>query len=102
MTKKPRNYKKEYENYQGRPEQIKARAKRNAARAKMEKAGRVHKGDGKDVDHKHGVAAGNGSDNLRIQSKSENRSYPRDHQGRDTEVSGTKPVKKSKKKKNTY
>jgi len=43
----------------------------------MEKAGKVHKGDGKDVDHIKGVGAGNGSGNLRVQSKSANRSYPR-------------------------
>jgi len=99
MAKKPRNYAKEYANYQGKPEQIKNRAKRNAARAKLMKEGRVHKGDGNDVDHKHGVGAGNGSGNLRVQSKSENRSYPRDSHGRDTEITGTKPAKKSKKKK---
>ncbi len=67
----------EYKNYQGKPEQLKARAKRNGARAKMEKAGRVSKGDGKDVDHKKGVGAGNGNGNLRVQPKSKNRSFPR-------------------------
>jgi len=72
-----RNYKKEYQNYQGKPEQIKNRAKRNAARAKMEKAGKVRKGDGKDVDHVKGVGAGNGKSNLRVQPKSTNRSFPR-------------------------
>lgn len=73
-----RDYESEYRNYQGKPEQKKARAKRNAARSKMEKAGRVHKGDGKDVDHKHGVGAGNGAGNLRVQPKSKNRSFARD------------------------
>ena len=48
---KDRNFKKEYENYQGTPEQKKRRALRNAARNKLLKAGKVHKGDGKDVDH---------------------------------------------------
>ena len=72
-----RDYKSEYANYQGKPAQKKARAKRNAARAKLEKEGRVHKGDGKDVDHKRGVGAGNGDGNLRVQSKHDNRSYPR-------------------------
>lgn len=46
-----RDYKKEYRDYQGTPEQIKRRAQRNAARAAAEKAGKVHKGDGKEVDH---------------------------------------------------
>ena len=78
MTDKDkRNYRKEYDNYQGKTEQKKNRAKRNAARSKMAKAGRVSKGDGKDVDHKKGVKAGNGSKNLRVQPKSTNRSYPR-------------------------
>lgn len=76
MTKK-RNYRQEYDAYQSKPEQKKNRAKRNAARAKMEKAGKVHKGDGKDIDHIKGVGAGNGNANLRVQSKSANRSYPR-------------------------
>ena len=70
----PRDYRSEYDNYQGKDDQKKNRAKRNAARAKMEKAGRVKKGDGKDVDHKKGVGAGNGSSNLRVMSKSANRS----------------------------
>lgn len=97
MAKKPRDYDAEYKNYQGTEKQKKNRAKRNAARAKMEKAGRVHKGDGNDVDHKHGIAGGNSSSNLRVQSKSENRSYPRDHNGGNTEVTGTTPAKKKKK-----
>ncbi len=73
-----RDYKSEYQNYQGKPDQIKKRAKRNSARAKLAKEGRVKKGDGKDVDHKKGVGAGNGDKNLRVQSKHDNRSYPRD------------------------
>jgi len=77
MPKKPRNYRKEYDNYQGKDEQKKNRAKRNAARSKMAKKGRVKKGDGKDVDHKKGVKAGNGDKNLRVQAKSKNRSFAR-------------------------
>lgn len=74
-----RNYKKEYENYQGKPEQIKNRSERNQARAAMEKAGKVHKGDGKDVDHKNPLIKGgsNSAGNLRVQSKHANRSYAR-------------------------
>lgn len=44
-----RNYKREYETYQGTEQQKKNRAMRNAARRKMVKAGKAHKGDGKDV-----------------------------------------------------
>lgn len=71
--KRKRNYRKEYDDFQGTPQQKKNRAKRNAARRKMEKAGRVSKGDGKDVDHIRRVGAGNGDSNLRVQSKSKNR-----------------------------
>lgn len=46
-----RDYRKEYDEYHGTPEQKKRRAQRNAARAKAAKAGKVSKGDGKEVDH---------------------------------------------------
>jgi len=74
-----RNYRKEYDRYQGKPSQIKNRAKRNSARRELAKDGRVHKGDGKDVDHKHPLVkgGGNGHSNLRVQSKSANRSFKR-------------------------
>lgn len=48
--KKPRNYRKEYDNYHARPEQIKRRDSRNAARNALKKAG--VKVAGKDVAHK--------------------------------------------------
>lgn len=72
-----RNYESEYRNYQGSEEQKKRRAKRNAARAKMVKAGKARKGDGKDVAHKNGNPNDNDPSNLTMQSKKENRSYPR-------------------------
>jgi hypothetical protein len=76
---KPRPYKKEYEEYQGKPDQIKKRAKRNAARAELMKDGRVHKGDGKDVDHVKPLSKGGSSSksNLKVKSASNNRSYSR-------------------------
>ena len=43
----------------------------------MEKAGKVRKGDGKDVDHKNTNARDNSKGNLRVQSKSANRSFQR-------------------------
>lgn len=73
----PRDYKKEYENYHSKPKQKKARASRNAARSTMEKAGRVRKGDGKDVTHKNGKPTDNKRSNLGVQSKSKNRSFAR-------------------------
>lgn len=79
---KPRPYKKEYEQYQGTPEQIKKRAMRNAARAKLAKAGKVHKGDGKDVAHiKAFDKGGTNGDGVRVESKSANRSFRRDAKG---------------------
>lgn len=58
------------------PEQKKRRAQRNAARREMEQAGKVHKGDGKDVDHVKHKARGklnNSKSNLRVMDKSKNR-----------------------------
>jgi len=72
-----RNYRQEYDRYQGKPAQKKRRAKRNAARAKMAKAGKVSKGDGKDVDHSDGNPDNNNTSNLKVKSKGSNRSYAR-------------------------
>ena len=76
---KPRPYKKEYEQYHGKPEQIKKRDERNAARAKLAKKGLVHKGDGKDVDHKKALSKGgsNKLSNLRAVSVHKNCSFAR-------------------------
>lgn len=49
MVKK-RNYPKETA-YEDSPAQIKRRESRNRARRKAMRAGRVHKGDGKELDH---------------------------------------------------
>lgn len=72
-----RDYKREYKVSHSSPEEKKKRASRNAARAKMEKAGKVSKGDGKDVDHRNSNPKDNSKGNLRVQSKSANRSFPR-------------------------
>ena len=71
------NYKKEDSNYQGTAEQKKKRASRNSARSAMAKAGKVRKGDGKDVDHKNGNPKDNTKKNLRVTTKRANRSFPR-------------------------
>jgi hypothetical protein len=54
MAKKKRakrNYRREYDSYHAKPEQKKRRATRNTARRKAARAGRVRKGDGKEVHH---------------------------------------------------
>ena len=77
-----RDYRAEYDKYQGRPEQIKNRAARNSARAKMVKAGKAHKGDGKDVAHVRALdKGGKNSDGLRVTDKATNRSFLRDKKG---------------------
>lgn len=65
--------------YNESPLQKKRRAERNAARAKMEKAGKVRKGDGKDVDHKNMNTANNSMSNLRVQSQAQNRARNKHH-----------------------
>lgn len=72
-----RNYKKEYENYQGTPEQKKKRASRGRARYSLMKKGRVRLGDNLDVDHANGNPNDNSPSNLKVKTKSQNRSYPR-------------------------
>lgn len=59
--------------YNSRPEQKKRRAERNASRAKMEKAGKVRKGDGKDVDHRNHNTSDQSAKNLSVMDKSKNR-----------------------------
>lgn len=72
-----RDYRKEYDRYQGKPEQIKRRASRNKARREMEKKGKAHKGDGKDIEHKDGNPLHDEDSNYKVGTKKENRSYPR-------------------------
>lgn len=76
MAKK-RDYEHEYATYQGTPEQIKNRAQRNAARREMEKAGKVRKNDGKEVDHKTPIRSGGGNSkgNLQVVSRAKNRAW---------------------------
>ncbi len=63
--------------YNAKPEQKKRRAQRNAARREMIRKGKASKGDGKDVMHKNGNPKDNSSSNLKMGSKSSNRSFPR-------------------------
>lgn len=71
-------YQKEYN---ARPENVKKRVANNAARREAIKDGAVRKGDGKDVDHKRPLDKGgtNDKDNLRVQDRSKNRGWRKDH-----------------------
>ena len=89
-----RNYKKEAQ-YEDAPEQVRNRVARNAARRKLMKAGKVSKGDGKDVSHK--VAFDKGGSNkqgVTVQSASKNRSFKRDTKGNLVSETSTKERKK--------
>lgn len=79
-----RDYKREYQKYHSDEEQKKNRASRNTARRQAEADGKVHKGDGKDVDHKKPLSKGgsNAKSNRRIVSASSNRSFARTKTGR--------------------
>ena len=68
-----RDYKREYNSYHAKPTQKKNRAARNKARTLLSTTGRVRKGDGKDVDHKDRNPRNNSRSNLRVMSKSRNR-----------------------------
>lgn len=92
-----RDYRKEYDTYQGTEQQKKNRAARNSARAKMMKAGKVHKGDGKDVAHvKAFDKGGNNTTGLRVESKSTNRSFKRDSKKNLVSETSTRERKKKK------
>ena len=73
----PRNYKSEYANYHAKPEQRERNNARKRARYDLEKKGVVSKGDGKDVDHVNGNPKDNRPKNLRVVTKTANRSFPR-------------------------
>lgn len=75
MSSRKRDYKKEYEQYHSKEKQKHNRALRNNARRTAEKQGRVHKGDGKEVDHKRSLDKGgsNSESNWQILSRRANR-----------------------------
>ena len=75
MSGGKRDYRRELNwEKKNKPNRVKDRAERNAARAKMEKAGKVKKGDGKQVDHIHAILYGgtNAASNLRAVSAKTN------------------------------
>lgn len=64
-------------------ERRKQRAMRNTARRQLEKEGKVHKGDGKDVNHINPLSKGgkNARGNLNVVDANKNRSYKRRSSG---------------------
>lgn len=83
MKNGKRDYKTEYEKYHSRPEQIKNRSERTTARRQSNAAGTTSKGDGKDLDHIKPLSKGgsNSKSNLRVTSKTANRSFSRNSNG---------------------
>ena len=83
--------------YEDTPEQVKHREERNALRRKLIKAGKVSKGDGKDVAHKKALdKGGSAKDGYSVQSASENRSFKRDSKHNLVSEVSTKERKKKK------
>jgi hypothetical protein len=86
---KPRPYKKEYQQQKARGEHDN-RMERQRARRKIDKTGKDANGNGKadkregrDVSHKRALSkGGRNKDGVTIQSKSKNRSFRRNSQGK--------------------
>ena len=83
MKNGKRDYKREVEKYTSKPAVVKKREEQNAARREMEKEGKVHKGDGKAVDHKKALSKGGTNDrsNLRVVPERQNDSFSRNKDG---------------------
>jgi hypothetical protein len=95
MAKTP-EYKLKYQaKYEESPERIKIREAQNRARYQALKAGKVHKGDSKDVDHiKPLVDGGAGAaSNTRVVSEKTNRGWRKGQAGYDP---GLQPKGKTK------
>ena len=79
MAQSPARKKAYDKAYEAQPIQKKRRAMRNKARRELEKEGLVHKGDGKDVDHRVPLDSGGSNDrsNLRVLTEKKNRGWRR-------------------------
>lgn len=71
-----RDYEREYRRFQSSKKAKKDRAARNKARREALREGRVHRGDGKEIDHIQGLSSGgsNSRNNIRVVSRKFNRS----------------------------
>jgi hypothetical protein len=82
-----RNYKREDQTAKARGEDgtghDSGSAQRHRLRRKLEAEGKVHKGDGMDVDHEKMLSKGGANTlaNARVVKASTNRSFPRNHDG---------------------
>lgn len=63
----------EYSKFQSSEKAKKDRSARNNARRSALRSGRVHKGDGLEIDHKNSRATDNRASNLRVISRKTNR-----------------------------
>ena len=89
---KKRPYKKEYQQQKARGEH-KNRMERQRARRKLDKEGVAMKG--KDVSHKKALSkGGKNKDGLKVVSKSKNRSFKRNSQGKLVSETSTRERKK--------
>lgn len=68
-----RDYAREYSRFQSSKKAKRDRASRNKARRQAEREGRVHRGDGKEIDHVDSNPRHNGLSNLRVVSRRTNR-----------------------------
>ena len=93
-----RNYKMENDNYKSKPDQIHKRVLRNKARADALESGVVHKGDGKQVDHKTPLSKGgsNTPSNLRVVDHSKNESFKRNSKGAMVSQTSKKETRRKK------
>lgn len=66
--------KREYERFQSSSKAKAERSARNSARRSAIRSGRVHKGDGKEIDHRNSNPTDNRASNLRVVSRKTNRS----------------------------
>lgn len=69
-----RDYEREYSRFQSSKKAKKDRAARNKARRQALAEGRVHRGDGKEIDHSNSNPRDNRPSNLRVVSRTTNRS----------------------------
>lgn len=67
-----RDYAREYKRFQSSTKAKKDRAARNKARRQALAEGKVHRGDGKSIDHKDSNPRNNAKSNLRVMGRSGN------------------------------